>query len=466
MNKLPLRLRLPLYAATIVGFSLSAFAYLDLAADRYHLTSKLDSTMTEETQWVADYLNNHSLESTVAHMKEIFSQIGHLHDFQITTSEGSALFQTCRVADINMPPLPGARSKLARSFKDTTGYFRIVDTPIKTSSNQEAWLRTLGSMKDIEEHIFFLRMYNLVAVPIISLLAAIGGLTIFRVLLRPISELAESAKRISKGDGIIRLDDTCEVDEILYLTKVLNAAFSEIQNDSRKMSQFTADAAHELRSPVAAIRLLSESALSICDSHEHATRALKSIHLESVHMSELITQLLTITRLESEQKVYSDDVVRVDYVLHNLFEAFESRARERQIFLVLEETIEWEVPGDRVLLRQMFANLIENAIKYTPAGGRVTVSSRVVGQTCSVTVTDTGVGISAQHLEKIFDRFYRVDASRNVNSGGNGLGLAICRAIVHSMRGSITAKSDPGFGTSVIATLPGRVAVELTESAA
>ena len=230
-------------------------------------------------------------------------------------------------------------------------------------------------------------------------------------------------------------------------------AMQPIKESFERLKQFTADASHELRSPLMAIK----SNVSVALKYPEGMRLTDVEKFEAIasatnQMTRLTEDLLFLARTD---KVVSRnwDTVNLASVLHNLVQLHQSQAETKQIHFTIQ-LIELHLLGDSVQLTRLFANLIENALHYTPSGGVVEIKTKCINSYFYVTVQDTGVGIALEHIERVFERFWRADQSRSYWSGGAGLGLAIAQAIAQNHGGFITVASQLGAGSCFTVCLP------------
>jgi signal transduction histidine kinase len=220
------------------------------------------------------------------------------------------------------------------------------------------------------------------------------------------------------------------------------------------MERFTADAAHELRTPLAVIRNEAEVALRQARSGEEYGRVLESVLEESIRLSRTADELLFLCRQDAGLNPRTSEPVDLAPLLDEVVGNMRLVAQEKGVSLTLDAAAGGRVAGDARQFRRVFYNLIDNAVKYTPAGGRVRVGCRRDDGEVVVTVADTGAGIPEEHLARVFDRFYRVDPARNGEGGGAGLGLAICKSVVEAVGGLISVESTVGDGTTFRVKLP------------
>jgi two-component system, OmpR family, heavy metal sensor histidine kinase CusS len=231
---------------------------------------------------------------------------------------------------------------------------------------------------------------------------------------------------------------------------------ARLQRSFEEVRRFTADAAHELRTPLAAMRTEAEVALRSPRSPDRDAQVLENLLEEIERLTRLVSHLLFLCREDTGVNVGDLQRVRLDEIVSDVFEHMKVAAREKGLDLSIKRVDACEVSGEADRLRQLFFNLLDNAIKYTQSGGNVTVETQASGGQAIVTVTDTGIGIASEHLPHVFDRFYRVDSARSSETEGTGLGLAICRSITESHAGWLEITSTPGIGTCVTLTIPMR----------
>ncbi len=222
-----------------------------------------------------------------------------------------------------------------------------------------------------------------------------------------------------------------------------------------RQQRFIASASHELRAPLTLIRASAEVALR--DTPPDATdqrELLSDILTESDQMRRLVDDLLTLTRLDSGQLTMTTTAVDLGDLLHTVQRQTARLGEQRGITVELE-TANGIVQADAERLQQIVLIILDNALRYTPAGGRITISTAPIGRMIQITITDTGIGIAPEHLPHIFERFYRADPARERQNGNVGLGLSIAKGLVEAMNGRITVESTVGVGTTVSVALPG-----------
>lgn len=288
---------------------------------------------------------------------------------------------------------------------------------------------------------------------VLSLGLAGGWWFSFRAI-RPIKEMSAIAESISVKNLSQRINAESTATELEQLAIVLNRTFDRLQGAFERQAQFTADASHELRTPVSVILTHAELALSRPRSPEDYQKAFQTCRKASLRMKSLIDSMLLLARFDSDESEFEKQPVDLDRIANDTTELLQSLATERQVTLTCRAD-SVVVIADQERIMQLITNLISNAIRYNRPQGKVEVDVSVDGETAVIRVSDTGVGIAAEELPKIFDRFYRVDKARSTSEGGCGLGLAICQTIVDAHNGTVSATSELGEGTTIEVRLPG-----------
>lgn len=284
-------------------------------------------------------------------------------------------------------------------------------------------------------------------------LAVLGGVFLSRQALRPVAESIAAARRIDPRDLAERLPRTGSGDEIDELAGTVNGLLDRLAAYHAQVIRFTADASHELRSPLAAMRAAVEVALQRPRAAEGYRDVLASLGEQCEQLTALVNGLLLLARADAGEVAVARDPVDLAALAGEAAEMYEPLAEDRGI------AFRWECPGpvavagDAHRLRQLVTNLVDNAIKFTPRGGSVLLRVGQARDAALLSVEDTGAGIEPVHLPHIFDRFYRADAARTAASG-SGLGLSICRWIAEAHGGRIAARSTHGAGSTFAVELP------------
>ena len=293
----------------------------------------------------------------------------------------------------------------------------------------------------------------MVLIPLAVGLAALGGAVIARVALRPVDEMASTARRITAEDLSRRVEGRGSGDELDRLAETLNGMLARLEAAFDQTRRFAADAAHELRTPLTVLRGGIEVALRMERSPDEYRRVLASSLEEVKRLIRLAEDLLLLSR-----SLAGPEGARAPVDLEPLvLEVFEGGARlghAAGVAVRVDATTPLAPRGDGAALRRALLNLVENAVKYTPPGGKVEIGLARAAGFAEITVADTGIGVDPAEFERIFEPFHRLDAARAHDTGGAGLGLAIARSIVIAHGGSITVESAPGAGSRFTVRLP------------
>lgn len=287
--------------------------------------------------------------------------------------------------------------------------------------------------------------------------ALLGSWGIAGQALLPVGQMVRTARLITRsGDVSHRIDLPAHRDELYALGETFNEMLASIEATSRVQQRFVADASHELRAPLTAIQgnielLRRQRAMPEAEREE----ALADVEREAARLSRLVVELLALARADAGIAI-KHAPVDLDALVLDVFH--EARQLVCGQTLVLDPFAPVCIPGDADRLKQLVLIVLDNAIKYTPAGGRVTLGLQGAGDGALITVCDTGVGIAAADLPHVFERFYRADPARSRDPGGAGLGLPIAQWIVEQHSGTIAVQSAPGVGTTVTICLPARAA--------
>jgi heavy metal sensor kinase len=293
------------------------------------------------------------------------------------------------------------------------------------------------------------RLILLFAAPLLLIAASVGGYWLSGRALRPFDEISRAAQRIGIGNLTDRLPVPRTGDQLQRLSETLNATFARLETSVSRMQQFTADASHELRAPVSLIRTTAEVTLQRDRPASEYREALHEILEESERTSQVVDSLMLLARTDSGKEAL--DLVHVDArdVVKGAIEQGEKLARTRHLIFVVDlQEDSLPIRADADALRRAILILIDNAVKYTPEGGRITVGLHRKDGCAVASVTDTGIGIAPEDLPHIFDRFWRADKARSREGGGAGLGLSIAKWIVDTHGGSIVVESETGKGST------------------
>ncbi len=284
-------------------------------------------------------------------------------------------------------------------------------------------------------------------------LAGGGGFFMARRVLKPVEHIRQTAQEIEES-GLSRRIDVRSEDELGRLASTLNQMIARLEAAFTRQRQFTADASHELRTPLAVVQAESTLALRKKRTQNDYRKSLELISQEAGHMSAVVSKLLYLARIDAGKDQVNFERINLKELLTELSSDIEVLAREKGIEFRLAPLEDLTVEGDKIKLEQLFLNLLENAIRYTPSGGSISASVVRRDKTAVIVVKDTGIGISKEHTPHLFERFYRVDKARSRAEGGAGLGLAICKHIAEVHGGRIEVVSKVGEGSTFSVFIP------------
>jgi len=328
-------------------------------------------------------------------------------------------------------------------------YYRVHS--VSESSYRVAAAVDEGSLRDT---FWTLAVILAMGIPFAAGLAIAGGYFLAGRVLSPVGAMAQKAREITAESLAKRLPVDNAQDEFGQLATVFNDTLSRLQDAFERLRRFTADASHELRTPLTAMRSVGEVALQNKLDAVAYRDVIGSMLEEVDRLTRLVESLLILTRADSGRVKLAPEALDLGGLAGHVIDQLRVLADEKHQELTLRVPIRVHATGDAALIRHALMNLIHNAIKYTPNGGSINIEVNAKGGRAIIDVRDTGPGIPAAHRDHIFDRFYRVDASRSREEGGVGLGLAIARWAVEANGGRIELASDGTDGSLFRIILP------------
>jgi signal transduction histidine kinase len=315
------------------------------------------------------------------------------------------------------------------------------------------WLRGVLPAHGSDTAFAKLLYLSLLLLPLLVVLTALGGYWVTKFAFLPVRKIAETANEIA-DDGKLsrRIALGGGSDEIYTLAATFDRMFDRLEQGFEKERRFTADASHELRTPVSVIVSECEYALSSAQTPNEVRESFESIFTQAKRMSELIAHLLKFARADQHRIPVPKEPVNVGTLAMGAAEQVTELAEAKNILVKTEISDGLYINGDEALLAQLLWNLAENAVKYGKENGYLRISLSSDGEKVMGVIEDDGIGMAAEHIDKIWERFYRVDGSRSTR--GFGLGLAMCKYIVAAHGGEISVESELGRGSKFIFSLP------------
>jgi heavy metal sensor kinase len=416
-----------------------------------------DMELSSGIDGVATFLRHklaiHEMNNLPEELREHSALLPRGKMFRVKSSDGKVIFQTDAMHAI--PSLTPITEEITRHSLAVQGRsYRSISMPeavgpylflIEVAVDQTSYI----------EMVDRLALLLTLSIPIAGLLAAFGGYWMSGRVLKPIDQITELASSIDAHNLARRLPVAGTHDELDRLSETLNHMFDRIQISYERIAQFTADASHELRTPVAFIRSSAELLLMGPTKDLTKTRGIEEILKESEYMAELIGDLLTLARGDRKDGSLSMELFELIEAVDPILTRGQSLATAKNITIDYSPASQVvAIHGNRNACERILLILIDNAIRYTPGGGHVALNTWTSGKTCGFTVSDNGIGIAVEDHERIFERFYRVDTARTPRDGGTGLGLAIARSLVEAHGGTISVESRLGQGARFIVRFP------------
>jgi two-component system, OmpR family, sensor kinase len=481
-----IRAKLTLWYALILLTTLIAFALVSYTYSSRNLADNLDRSLRHEVKWVKNFIEQKATK--VKPSKKFGSKKkpppetpsgdispedeGELNDaddeiwdqiyehalrnpkktlIEVTDKKATVIFRSTSVSEdsLMIGDVPRDTVKISTVRSEKGEELRVAATASENLRIYVAYpLSELGEVLDNLFSIF------LILIPIALTISVGGGWFLANKSLRPVDEVTRTARQITAQN----LDQQIPVrdvdDEIGRLILTLNEMIARLRQSFEQIKQFSIDASHELRTPLTIMRGEVEIALGHTKTLEEYREVLVSNLEEILRLSAIIDNLLTLSKADLGQQTVQFEKVNLKELITELYEDSEILALKKQIVFNLTKNEDVSIQGDKLRLRQLFLNLVDNAIKYTPEKGSVSLSLERQNGIALVKVQDTGIGIPKEDQMKIFDRFYRVDKGRSRELGGSGLGLSIAKWIAELHKGHIGVKSEPEKGSTFTVYLP------------
>ncbi|MGI9071784.1 MAG: sensor histidine kinase [Bryobacteraceae bacterium] len=444
------------FASGIAAFSI--VAWIAMRATVYHA---IDDELRDRVRGVQTFMDRQISSLSIPEIRDEFrehSVLGPGGDlFQVSDAQGQWLYRSVPLESNNVSiERPANLSKPRFVTAEVAGRpLRFYSERIMVNG-QPYTVQVAAPMHEAFEAIEAFGIILAFLVPVLLVGASAGGYWISKRAFDPVDEISRAAQRISIENLADRLQVPQTGDQLQRLTETLNQMFSRLETSVRRIKQFTADASHELRAPIALIRTTAEVAVQKRDRQaDEYLESLDDILEESERTSQVVDSLMLLARTDAGKEVLERALVDASSICRAAVEQGEKLARNRGIQFsasIPESPI--LVHADAEALRRALLILIDNAVKYTPQGGSVRVDVGRNDGFARVSVSDTGIGIEPADLPHIFDRFWRADKARSRAHGGAGLGLSIAKWIAETHAGSVTVESELGKGSAFSLYVP------------
>ena len=460
-SKLPLfssvRLRLTFWYVLAFGALLMAFSFYVLTSVSRDLRLQFDKELLNAAANTASYFEEFAekkniiagAQETIRELKRGDENLAIFRENELLASSASNVVSLAASMHVVLPSNTPSNPIMETDVKTNT---RLAAVSLNVNSVNYT-VAVAESMDELTQELTGLRRVILLALPAALVLTAVGGLFLAGKSLKPVVAISAQAERITAKNLSQRLEVTNQ-DEFGRLAAVFNEVLSRLDGSFRVMREFMADASHELRTPLAILHGEADVSLSRQRTPEEYRESLSVILDNSKRMSVIVSDMLDLARADSGQQMLRKQELYLDDLVTSCCRGVQALAQMKQVQLTCTAEQDISFHGDEELLKRMAMNLLYNAIEYTPTGGSVSVNLNRANGWGLLSVRDTGIGIDAGSVSRVFDRFYRVAESRSRSNGGSGLGLAIVKLAAESHGGSVSVESEPGRGSTFTVRLP------------
>lgn len=456
MKPLPLRVKLTAWYSAVLLAAFALFGVVAYYAMRTSIDTTVDEALREQVGGVEKLIGNVLPEGTERledELRENF-EVRRGADFsQIADEQGRWIYRSPLMKRYGVP-LPKTASSRIITLEVRGLPLRALTTSVQVDGSTFR-VQIAAPMDDFEEVLESFRWALLLSSPLLLVLASLGGYWMSRRALRPVDEITRAAQNISSHNLSSRLAVPEARDELRRLSETLNGMLGRLEAAFNRITQFTADASHELRTPVALTRTTAELSLRKPRSEAEYREALARILNEMEKTSSLIENLMLLARADSGFETLRRAELNLNDLFREVCKEGRTLAEAKGVsFCEKIDTTPVTTMADAQTLQRLFLILLDNAVKYTPPGGQITASLTSSDGFSVAEIRDTGIGIGEADLPHIFERFYRADKARSHEVGGAGLGLSIGRWIAEAHGGVIGVESTPGIGSVFHVRLP------------
>lgn len=461
---LPIRAKLTIWYTTLLAASLITFGSILYVVLSRNIISSIDARLFS----MADMVSRAVFRPGTVNLPQNFD-IFLEHFFGIKTSGnfiqlmdeyGKIVFKSSTLGKTHLP-LSG--QAYHNSIDGNVTYetiknigqhpVRIITFPLMEDDQLISILQVGAPLQEATAALDALFYILIFGIPLAVILASGVGWFLAKKALSPVDIVTGLARKIEAGSLNERLDVSGPKDELGRLAKTFNDMIARLELSFKQMKQFTADASHELKTPLTILKGEMEIALRTEKTVEGLQGVIKSSLEEIDKMIAIVKSLLNLARFDSRVRLPKDNI-NLDSIVEERFNQTLPMAKDKGIDMFITKKENVMITGDKLGIGQLLFNLIYNAIKYTPQGGRIEISLEQSDNWAIIKVIDTGIGIAEEDLPHIFDRFYRVDKARTTGVGGVGLGLSICKEIAEVHSGKIEVESEAGKGSMFKVYLP------------
>ena len=434
---------------------------------RAYFYSTVEQTLKSELNLVSTvltrYYNSNSTGSGVNYSNEVRSTVESFAkkdrmELMMINSEGKVIITSSGFEPSNTYDMPDYDS--ARKSEGGTGVYSgyqnngekvmAVTALLETGNDNYNAVRVVTSLSKVDIQLGVIMIFIIAISGAIIILMLVLGLYFIKSIVMPLRVISANARKIAKGDFSVHIEEKTD-DELGELCRVFNDMADELENSEKIKNDFISSVSHELRTPLTAIKGWSETIAASPDDKETARKGMRVIAEETGRLSDMVEELLDFSRIQGGRFNLSKANMDVFAELTDAVIIYSEKARQENKNLIYDEPSEIvTIYGDRNRIRQVFINIIDNAIKYSADNGRISVDTAVTDKSVIITVEDNGCGIAQSDLSKVKSKFYKA----NNTVRGSGIGLAVADEIVSAHGGTLVIESELGEYTRVTVTLP------------
>ena len=447
------RLRLALWYAAATALVLIAFAWFVYEVIEHRLGAEIDRQLRidfdlVEAQLTVDTEGRVQWNVRGSHGDEGFARMSAW--FEVWSESKELLLRHWPVPESNINDAPsaphGSTLKFATVELERGLFVRMMERPGRVQG-RSVIIRVFRDETEMRRTLREIVEVSLLGFPLAGALAAIGGYLVATRSLAPLDAMARQARRITSESLSKRLPNLNPNDELGRLATVFNETLTRLEASFAELQRFTADASHELRSPLTALRAVGEVALRDGNDPAMLRETIGSMLEEAERLTDLVDALLTLARMDATKEGAAREEVNIGALLEEIRDQFEVLASEKGQTLAVTTDHNVVVPADRTLLRLAVVNLVHNAIQHGPSNSKISLAAARRPDGIDISVSDSGHGIAGEYHEKIFEPFFRVDKARSRSAGGVGLGLAIAKRAAERNGGRIIVESEANRGS-------------------
>ena len=448
---------------SVLVLTFGTYTYLGM---QHYLVSDLQITLARRAAQITDYLVNRPSQmgdsQIINEIKTVYAPEANDRFIRVTRGDGSVLYVSGTPKDLSFDPtgvaaittnnVPSQRSE--PTVNNNRLYISAVIASSTDNSHQRYLVEVGTSDVQLQNALHGLLTTLIIGFLPLMVFAAGGAYLLIERSLTPVTTIMNAAENISLRSLGSRLPIAMTGDKLEHLSRALNRMIARLDEAYQQASRFTADASHELRTPLTVIRGELESILLQPHLNGDLREQIGSVLEETERLTHITGGLLSIARLEAGEAKIEHDTLDLAELVRSTIEQMHLMADEKDLSVIIDAPQPVYISGDAARLKQVIVNLLDNAIKYTMAEGKIIFSVKAKPPKAILSVKDNGIGIPSEAVPHVFERFYRADKVRSRGLHGAGLGLPIVRLICQAHDGTVQVQSEQGAGTTVTVELP------------